>query len=154
MNSSNAFMVYLPSSTTEQQLEKILCWSNNTCERSDLVLSQNGEIKLIAVRKEAKSLRTFQRLLSTNFANWGFKSKDLKKGWIKLIDPNDFDQEKQCFENNNQTPHNNNDANVKFNAESGKVNSCATEYFPRIKSVNLNVPGTRFKIPVSLLCVY
>ena len=62
----------------------------------------------MVVRQEAKSKRTFQRLLSTNFAHWGLTVQNLKKGWIKLISPDDFDfyrYEKAVIESAHQTSH-------------------------------------------------
>ena len=152
MNTSKAFVVYLPSSTTDEQIAKVITWAQTTCDKSDLIFSADKEVKLIVVRKEVKSLRSLQRLLSTNFGNWGIKN--LKKGWIKLILADHFDLEKQHFESGDQTPETTSDA---IPIEAAKPTPFVSASSPdpcRTTELETVASRTRFTLPVSLLRVH
>ncbi len=88
---STAFEAVLPESITDEQLAKVYTWGRETCTKSD-VFMRGGRTHLLAVRKEPKTARDFQRLLRTNFHNWGIELPPKQAGWLKLVSADDFEE--------------------------------------------------------------
>ena len=81
---SNAFCARLPESITDEQLEKVVKWAHDAFVKTDVVMAGDGAIQLLAVRKEPKTAREFQRNLRTNLVNWGVSLPSKQAGWLQL----------------------------------------------------------------------
>ena len=93
MESSTTFIAYLPDMSVEH-LAKLYTWASKSCVKSDLVSLPSGQMKIVGVRAEPRSLRTLQRLLRTNLLNWGVELPPSQPGWLKLIREEDYEKEK------------------------------------------------------------
>ncbi len=82
---STCFVAKLPESVTDHQLEKLVKWAHETCVKSDVVMTKEGRMHLVAIRKEPKTARDYQRLLRTNLQNWGAELPAKQTGWLKLV---------------------------------------------------------------------
>ena len=88
---SAAFAALLPESLTDEQLVRLVKWAKETCEKSDVVMTEEGRMQLLAIRKEAKTARDFQRLLRTNLAHWSVDMPVKQTGWLKLISEGEYE---------------------------------------------------------------
>ena len=83
--SSTCFAAKLPDSLTDQQLEKLVNWAHQTCIRSDVTMTRDGHMQLVAEAKKTKTAREFQRNLRTCLNNWGVVLPQQMSGWLQLI---------------------------------------------------------------------
>ena len=90
MAPSTAFVVELPE-MNDEQLERVAAWAKGTCLKNDIVMSKDGNMRLVAVRKEAKDVRGLQRLFRTNFQNWGVELPVKQAGWIRTISEDQYE---------------------------------------------------------------
>ena len=91
MAKSHAFLATIPECSVEA-LGKLHSWAQNTSVKSDIIMAPNGDMKLICIRKEAKSLRELQRLVRTLLIKWEVELPSKMIDWIQLIDPEQFDE--------------------------------------------------------------
>ncbi len=91
MDTSTAFVCALPEMSTEQ-MQKLLAWAAKSCVKSDVIATSTGQ-KLIGVRTRSKNVREYQRLLRTNFVNWGVDLiGPLPQGWVQLLSEDRYEQ--------------------------------------------------------------
>ena len=88
------FDASLPEAMTDEQLERLVKWGKESCEKSDLFMKE-GKLHLIAIRKEPKTARQFQSLLRTSLSNWGVELPSKMVGWLELVSPKDFETRRQ-----------------------------------------------------------
>ena len=82
---SKAFVADLPE-MSEEQLEKLYCWGQSSCEQFDIHMQGEGAMTLVAVRKKSGTARDHMRLLRTNLQNWGVALPAKQTGWLRLVD--------------------------------------------------------------------
>ncbi len=95
---------------------------------------RDGNMYLIAVRQEAKTLREWQRLVHTNLKNWKCEMPAQSKGWMKLITAEEYDALRDVTRTKQEPP------------TSERPNTCRSEV-----AVPTSVP--RLRLPVNLLLV-
>ena len=88
------FDASLPEAMTDEQLERLVTWAKETCQKSDLYMKE-GKLHLIAIRKEPKTARQFQSLLRTSLSHWGGELPSKMVGWLELVSPKDFETRRQ-----------------------------------------------------------
>ena len=88
------FDATLPEAMTDEQLERLVTWAKETCQKSDLYMKE-GKLHLIAIRKEPKTARQFQSLLRTSMSNWRVELPSKMVGWLELVSPEDFETRRQ-----------------------------------------------------------
>ena len=91
---SVGFCATLPD-LTDQQFQKLMKRTQDTCVKSDFLLNEDGSLQFISIRKEAKDARSWMRLLRTNLSNWGVEMKPKQVGWLKCISEEEYDTMKQ-----------------------------------------------------------
>ena len=92
MAKSRAFVALLPESIDEIQLERLFTWGRNNSERADVVMTNHeGVLKLICIRREAKTARDYPRLLRTLLVKWQVDLPAKMTDWLRLIDEDQYD---------------------------------------------------------------
>ena len=95
MTTAYGFYASLPDTLTDEQFVRLVKWGKESCQKSD-VFMKDGTMHIIAIRKEAKTARSFQSLLRTLMTNWGVELPQKMVGWLELITPDQFETRKRA----------------------------------------------------------
>jgi len=90
---AHGFDAKLPE-LTDGQFDKLCRWAKESCQKSD-VFMKDGTMHIIAIRKEAKTARSFQSLLRTLMTNWGVELPRVMVGWLSLLSDEDFEKRRR-----------------------------------------------------------
>ena len=85
MATSAYFSVQLPPSLTDEQFENVFKWAKQTCLESNVIRESDGGMLLIAQRADERDTRNRQRIMLTNYKNWGIDTTKQPKGWLKIF---------------------------------------------------------------------
>ena len=91
MVTSAYFSVQLPPSLTDEQFETVFKWAKQTCLESSIIRESDGGMLLVAQRADERDTRNRQRLMLTNYKNWGIDMTKQPKGWLKILSKDEYD---------------------------------------------------------------
>ena len=91
MATSAYFSVQLPPSLTDEQFEIVFKWAKQNCLESNVIRESDGGMILIAQRADERDTRNRQRLMLTNYKNWGIDTTKQPKGWLKILSKDEYD---------------------------------------------------------------
>ena len=91
MATSAYFSVQLPSSLTDEQFVRVFEWAKQNCLESNVIRESDGGMLLIAQRADERDTRNRQRLMLTNYKNWGIDTTKQPKGWLKILSKDEYD---------------------------------------------------------------
>ena len=91
MATSTYFSVQLPPSLTDEQFVRVFEWAKQNCLESNVIRESDGGMLLIAQRADERDTRNRQRLMLTNYKNWGIDTTKQPKGWLKILSKDEYD---------------------------------------------------------------
>ena len=90
MATSAYFSVQLPPSLTDEQFVRVFEWAKQNCLESNVIRESDGGMLLIAQRADERDTRNRQRLMLTNYKNWGIDTTKQPKGLLKILTKDEF----------------------------------------------------------------